>query len=194
MRGLLTTSSFHPVEDEHCQPRTPVGSRVEGKGCSVHKKMAWCSLLAEQGQPLLLGLSWLPSGAIPPEGGILERKADLILAFASYSSDFCLSNFSCQQLQSSSHPPLPMSLFFFSPEFSVEEEQVPSGMGDAEAAVGRSKAAHNQVWVWGRSEPIPSLTEPLNLWVGNLHTKAWESAVAKYAKRCKEAGSEAGPV
>lgn len=38
-------------------------------------------------------------------------------------------------------------------------------------------------------------SEPLNLflWDGNLHAKPWESAVAKYAKSCGEAVSEAGP-
>lgn len=42
---------------------------------------------------------------------------------------------------------------------------------------------------------MPTLMEPLNLfcWDGDLHTKPWESAVAKYTKSCEETVSKAGP-
>lgn len=68
-------------------------------------------------------------------------------------------------------------------------------MGGAGAGVWSSRAAHDKAQVWGRSEQIPALAEPLNLflWDGDLHAKPRESAVAKYAKSCREAVSEAGP-
>lgn len=92
---------------------------------------------------------------------------------------------------SSSHPPLPV----FFPKFPSEAEQVSIGMGGAGAAAWSLGAVHDKVQVWGRSEQISALTEPLNLflWDGDLHAKPRESAVAKYAKSCGEAVSEAGP-
>lgn len=82
----------------------------------------------------------------------------------------------------------------FSPKFPSEAEQVSTGMGGAGATVWSLGAAHDKVQVWGRSEQIPALTEPLSLflWDEDLHAKPRESAVAKYAKSCGEAASEAG--
>lgn len=84
-------------------------------------------------------------------------------------------------------------MFFL--KFPREAKQVSTGMGGAEAAAWSLEAAHDKAQVWGRSEQIPALTEPLNLFLrdGDLHAKPWESAVAKYAKSCREAVSEGGP-
>lgn len=100
------------------------------------------------------------------------------------------SNFS----HSNSDPPLAVD-FFFPLKFPSEEQQVSTGMGGAGAAVWSLGTTYNKAQIWGRSEHMPTLMEPLNLfcWDGDLHTKPWESAVAKYTKSCEETVSKAGP-
>lgn len=89
---------------------------------------------------------------------------------------------------------------------STPLHSISAGLGGAEAAVESLEAVHSkaQVWrrseqiptVWRRSEQIPTLTKPPNLflWDGALWAMPRESAVAEYAKSCREEGvSGAGP-
>lgn len=73
---------------------------------------------------------------------------------------------------------------------------ISAGLGGAEAAVESLEAVHSKAQVWRRSEQIPALTKPPNLflWDGALWAMPRESAVAEYAKSCREEGvSGAGP-
>lgn len=78
---------------------------------------------------------------------------------------------------------------------STPVHSISLGLGHAEAAVGSLEAVHSKAPVWRRSEQIPTLMKPpdLFLWDGALCAVPWESAVAEYAKSCREGMSGAGP-
>lgn len=61
---------------------------------------------------------------------------------------------------------------------------ISAGLGGAEAAAEGLEAVHGKAQVWRRSEQIPTLMKPPDvfLWDGALCAMPWESAVAEYAK------------
>lgn len=78
---------------------------------------------------------------------------------------------------------------------SAPLHSVSVGLGGAEAAVGSLEAVRSKAQVWRRCEQIPTLVKSPNLflWDGTLCATPRESAVAEYAKSCREGVSGAGP-